>query len=409
MTALSSIAEVLQSLARGNKRYAKLALAALVILGLFGVRLLTVAFSTQGLQRLVVLVGGGLLIAMVLLLYTLIRNLQNQMEMLVALIDRIQEQTTVEGLVGRIGARAAGTDIGDGPLKDILKVAQRLHNRQRRSFIVTTVGLLAGIAGVILGSSYVDVKKDVVARAVRTQESEQGASELERVRGLTPQEKEEPKPQGDQKSQAGGEAQQAKPAASQAMQEPRVDPEQLVALRRQVDALQQELSATRQKLQQERQKAPLPEEGTAAYDKGAGELQRRIGELEETSAEQDYVRLVNEALAYTYRNSPGDTERAESAYKNAIRIAQDKGIRDPVVYNAYATFLQEQSKFREAEQLYQMALEVNPRYGPALYNLGSLYERTGRLEEALKKYKAAGEAGEKLGAQTYQRLQSVVK
>jgi tetratricopeptide (TPR) repeat protein len=153
----------------------------------------------------------------------------------------------------------------------------------------------------------------------------------------------------------------------------------------------------------------LPEEGTSAYRKGPGELQRRIEELERTSAEQDYRRLVNEALAYTYRNGPGDAERAESAYRNAIRIAQDKGIRDPVVYNAYATFLQEQGKFREAEQLYQMALEVNPRYGPALYNLGSLYEGTGRLEEALKKYKAAGEAGEKLGTQGYQLLQSRVK
>jgi len=193
------------------------------------------------------------------------------------------------------------------------------------------------------------------------------------------------------------------------MQEPRVDPEQLVALRKQVGALQQELSATRQKLQEQRQKVALPEEGIAAHGKGPDELQRRIEELEGTSAEQDYVRLVNEALAYTYRNNPGDAGRAEAAYRGAIRIAQDKGIRDPVVYNAYAAFLQEQSKFREAEQFYQKALEINPRYGPALYNLGSLYERTGRLEDALEKYKAADEAGEKLGAQGYQRLQSTVK
>jgi len=173
--------------------------------------------------------------------------------------------------------------------------------------------------------------------------------------------------------------------------------------------LQQELSVTRQKFQRERQKASLLEERTAAYGKGAGELEKRIEELKGTSAEQDYVRLVNEALAYTYRSNPGDAERAEAAYRNAIRIAQDKDIRDPVVYNAYAAFLQEQSKFREAEQFYQMALKINPRYGPALFNLGSLYERTGRLEEALKKYKAADEAGEKLGAQGYQRLQSTVK
>ncbi len=405
MTTLSSIAEVLQSLARRNKLHGKIALGMLVILGFFGVSLLSVAFSTQDLQRNVVLVGGGLLVTMILLLYTLIRNLQKQAQMVVAFIDRIQEQAAMERLVGPIGARAAKTDTADGPLKDILNLAQRLDKRQRRSFMATTVGLLgaAWIAATILGRSpYVDVERTIALMAVRSQEPEQGASELERVRGLTPQQteetqppKDEPKPGGERTLQAGGET--------------RLDPEQLVALRRQVDALQEELSATRQKLQRERQKAAVLEEGTKAYGKGAGELQKRIEGLEGTSAKQDYVRLLNEALAYTYRNSPGDAERAETAYRSAIRIAQDKGIRDPVVYNAYGAFLQEQGKFREAEQLYQMALEINPRYGPALYNLGSLYEGTGRLEDALKKYKAADEAGEKLGAQRYQRLQSIVK
>jgi tetratricopeptide (TPR) repeat protein len=301
-----------------------------------------------------------------------------------------------------------------------LKLAQRLDKRQRRSFIATTVGLLAGIAGIILGSSYVDVEKSGVGMAVRAQEPQQGASQLEGVSALAPQapqakeeiqppKKEEPKPQGDRKLQAGGDTQKASRAAPQAMQEPRVDPEQLIGLRKQVGALQQELLAARQKLEQERQKAPLPAEGTAAYGRGPDEMQRRIEELEGATAEQDYVRLINEALAYTYRNNPGDAERAETAYRSAIRIAQDKGIRDPVVYNAYAAFLQERSKFREAEQFYQKALEINPRYGPALYNLGSLYERTGKLDEALKKYKAADEAGEKLGAQRYQQLQSTAK
>jgi hypothetical protein len=398
----------------------------LVIFGLSAVRFLGVPFSTYGLEQLVLLVGGGLLIIMILLLYTLIRNLQKQMEMVVALIDRIQEQIALERLVGQVGVLAAEVGQGEGPLEDILKLARRLDRRQRRSFIATTIGLLpvAGIAGAIVGSSYIEVINTTiqgintsVGAVLRGQQREQVVRERERVGELTPQvagethpPKEDPESPGQERPQAVTETQEIKEVnRGEAKQGPPADSKQLAALRRQVDALQHELSATRQKLQQERQKAPLPEEGTSAYGKGPGELQRRIEELERTSAEQDYRRLVNEALAYTYRNSPGDTERAESAYKNAIRIAQDKGIRDPVVYNAYATFLQEQGKFREAEQLYQMALEVNPRYGPALYNLGSLYEGTGRLEEALKKYKAAGEAGEKLGAQGYQLLQSRVK
>ncbi|HET7852997.1 MAG TPA: hypothetical protein VFM04_00865, partial [Candidatus Methylomirabilis sp.] len=367
MTTLSSIVEVLQSVARRNKLHGKIALGMLVILGLFEVGLLSVGSSAQGLQRLEVLVEGGLLITMILLPYTLIRNLQKQMKMVVALIDRTQEQTAMERLVGPIGARAAKTDTADGPLKDILVRAQRLDKRQRRSFIATTIGLLAvaGIAGVIVGppSSYLKVINATiegintsVGAVLRGQQREQVVRDRERVGELTPQvagethpPKEEPESPGKERPQAVTETQKIKEVnRGEAKQGAPADPEQLAALRRQVDVLQQELSATRQKLQQERLKAAVLEEGTKAYGKGPGELQRRVEELERTSAEQDYRRLVNEALAYTYRNGPGDAERAESSFRDAIRIAQDKSIRDPVVYNAYAAFLQEQGKFREA-------------------------------------------------------------
>jgi tetratricopeptide (TPR) repeat protein len=284
---------------------------------------------------------------------------------------------------------------------------RRLDSQQRRSFIAATVGLLAvaGVAGVILGRSYIEVKETTVGVPVQSQEPDQGARELERARGLTPQVKEETHPPKEEPESL----RKQRPQAVTEAQEPPPDPEQIVALQRQVDTLQEELSAARQKLRLEGQGMTVREEATGASGKDAGELQRRIEELERTLAEYDYFRLVNEALAYTYRNDPGDAERAEVAYRNAIRIARGKSIRDPVVFNAYAAFLQHQRRFREAEQFYQMALELNPGYGRALYNLGSLYELTGRLEEALKKYKAADEAGEKLGAQSYSRLQSLIK
>jgi len=427
VTTLSSIAEVLTSLANRNTLHARVTLGIMVIFGVCGVGSVGLAFSTQGLERLVMLVGGGLFITMILLLYHQIQNLQEHrmvMEMVVALIVQVRDKATAEKLnelmekiLGQIAVRAARTDPGDGPLEDILGFVRRLESRQRRSFVVTTVGLLVvvGLAGVILGRSYAEFQKTTVGVPVRGREPERSGTDLERVRGLTPQAQEEtypleegPEAPGEQWIRAIRETQEVNGGAAIAKQEPPADPVQLVALQRQVAALQREVSAARQELQRERQKEAVPGEETGASGQGAGELQRRIDGLETTLAEHEYLRLVNEALAYTYRNEPGDAERAETAYKTAIRIAQGKSIRHPVAYSAYAAFLQEQSRFPEAEQFYQMALELNPRYGRALYNLGTLYELTGRLKDALQKYKAADEAGEVLGTKSFSRLQSLI-
>ncbi|MEE8509838.1 MAG: tetratricopeptide repeat protein [candidate division NC10 bacterium] len=183
----------------------------------------------------------------------------------------------------------------------------------------------------------------------------------------------------------------------------------LMEMQEQVNRLQQELSVTQQKLKRERQQEAVRREDADRYRKDAAQVQRRLEELDKTSEERDYFRLVNEALAYTYRKGPGDAERAETAYRNAVQIAQAKNIRDPVVYNAYAVFLQDQKRFEEAEKFYKMALEVNPSYGKALYNLGTLYEVRGDLKEALEKYKAADEAGVKQARENYLHLRSILK
>ncbi|MEE9521581.1 MAG: tetratricopeptide repeat protein, partial [candidate division NC10 bacterium] len=167
--------------------------------------------------------------------------------------------------------------------------------------------------------------------------------------------------------------------------------------------------ATQQQLKQERQNvAALTEEATR-YREGTAELQRRVSELDKSLDEHRYYVLVNEALAYTYRKGAGDKERAEAAYRNAIQMAKAKEIQDPVIYNAYALFLQEERRFEEAETFYKMALEVKPGYGTALYNLGTLYEMRGDLKQALEYYQAADEVGEKLGRENYLRLQSIIK
>lgn len=169
-----------------------------------------------------------------------------------------------------------------------------------------------------------------------------------------------------------------------------------------VNRLQQELADTQEQLKQERQNVAVLSEEAERYRTDALALQRQVDE-------GAYHSVLNQALAYTYRKAPGDPKQAETAYRKALQIAESKNIRDPMMYNAYATFLQDQNRFDEAERLYKMALEVDPGYGKALNNLGTLYEATGRLKQALEKYQAAGEVGEKLGKENYSRLRPRVK
>ena len=84
-------------------------------------------------------------------------------------------------------------------------------------------------------------------------------------------------------------------------------------------------------------------------------------------------------------------------------------MQDPVIYNAYAIFLQQERRFDEAEIFYKQALEVNPTYGKALFNLGTLYESKGDLKQALERYKAADEGGLPQGREQYLRLRSTLK
>lgn len=395
-------------------------MAIATIFGAAGLVLLSLAFARPDPQG-VVMVGGGLFIGMLLFLYKKIRHLQKQalvMGMVVAGIRRIQDEAATERLrklTGEMVGPAEPTETGPEPLEEILEFVERLEGRQRRNLIATSIGFLVvvGLVGAIAGTWYLEGKSDTPGVAIPR--PEQIARGLERVSELARQAirktqpaKEEPPPPRQQELQVPVEAEELNREGAPAKQEPPANAEKLVALQQEISALQQELSVARRQLKEERQKVAVLEEKTGAHRKDASGLQKRSEALGKTVTDREYLRLVSEAFAYTYRKGPGDVERAETAYRNAIRIARAKSIRDPVVYNAYAGFLQGQRRFKEAEKFYQMALGINPGYGPALNNLGTLYEVTGKLEEALRKYKAAYDAGEKLGAQNYSRLHSVI-
>lgn len=306
----------------------------------------------------------------------------------------------------------------NGAQEDIFELVRRLENRQRRRLFATFIGLLlaAAIAGIIVRLSYSEARKHLSGVGVPIQDIEQGREELERVRkemllvkAQVDQAQKELAQARKEKLRAEAEAQQGNRGGAQAKRQSSSRSTQLVEMQKQVNRLQQEVSATQQQLKQERQNVAALTEEAARYREGTAELQRRVVDLDKSLDEHRYYVLVNEALAYTYRKGAGDKERAEAAYRNAIQMAKAKEIQDPVIYNAYALFLQEERRFEEAETFYKMALEVKPGYGTALYNLGTLYEMRGDLKQALEYYQAADEVGEKLGRENYLRLQSIIK
>lgn len=412
MPTLSAIADVLEFLSERTRFHSKIVMGIATIFGAAGLALLSLAFASPDPQRVVMVGGGGLFIVMVLFLYKKIRNLQKQnlvMGMVVAGIRRIQDEIAtgrISKLTGQMVEFTEATESGHEPLEEILEFVERLEGRQRRSLIATSIGFLVtvGLIGVIAGTSYLGIKSDTPLARDLERVSELA---LQAIRKNQPAKQETPPPR-QQEVQAPVEAEALNRGGAPAKQEPPVNGEKLVVLQTEMSALQQELSVARLQLKEERQKVAMLQEKIGAYRKDASGLQRRTKAVEKTVTDPEYRRLVNDAFAYSYRKEPGDAERAETAYRNAIRIAQAKSIRDPVLYNAYAGFLQGQRRFKEAEKFYQMALGINPRYGSALNNLGTLYEVTGRLEEALRKYKAAYDAGEESGAQNYSRLHAVI-
>ncbi len=101
MATLSSISQVLESLTKRNKFHEKIMFGLLTILGLSGVILLSLAFFMEGTQRVVMLVGGGLLVVMTFLPYNQIQILRKQnmaIDMISGVIDGLQDKVASDTL-----------------------------------------------------------------------------------------------------------------------------------------------------------------------------------------------------------------------------------------------------------------------------------------------------------------------
>ena len=77
-------------------------------------------------------------------------------------------------------------------------------------------------------------------------------------------------------------------------------------------------------------------------------------------------------------HSEGNIAEALKYYQNFIK----QGFKDHRISSNYALILQNTGKLKEAEILYRQAIEINPDFANAHYNLGNLLKDFGKLEEA---------------------------
>lgn len=331
----------------------------------------------------------------------------------------------------------------NGPSQEIFELVHRLETRQRRRVWATFIGLLvaAGIAGAIARVSFFEAQKPLAGRGGLSEARDDGRAELEQSRqDMLHMQAESDRLRAElahvkkEQLQAEAEREEVSRGGSRANLQPRPGSKQLAQMQQEITRLQQELATTRQQLTLAKQNVADPQivkmqsritqlerelsgaqenleqarQNVAVLSEEADRYRNDALALETRVDEGRFHSTLNQALAYTYRKIPGDDKLAEAAYREALKIAETKNIRDPMIYNAFATFLQAQNRYDEAERLYKMALEVDPQYGKALNNLGTLYEATGDIQKALEQYEAAGEAGEKLGNENYLRLRSRV-
>jgi len=81
----------------------------------------------------------------------------------------------------------------------------------------------------------------------------------------------------------------------------------------------------------------------------------------------------------------GDWRQAEDAFRRAADVDPSSA----VALSKLGVALANQRRLDEAEKAFARAVEVSPRYAPAWSNLGNVYRETGRTDQALDAYERA--------------------
>ena len=113
-----------------------------------------------------------------------------------------------------------------------------------------------------------------------------------------------------------------------------------------------------------------------------GDIEQAIRTYENAQSDRPEVVL---RLANLYVKQ-GQNERATEKFRQAIGLGADS----PEAYSDFGYNLYLQQEYEEAEQLLKTALRLRPDFPRANNNLGLLFARTGRTDEALECFARAG-------------------
>ena len=120
----------------------------------------------------------------------------------------------------------------------------------------------------------------------------------------------------------------------------------------------------------------------AALVDGLGETETAIGHYQRLLKRQPELAAAHFNVALLYKKNLQYPD-AMAAYENAVRLEVEQ-VEE--VYSNMGVLYSEMREPDKARDMYNRALDVDPAYVPALFNLAGLFEETGEKQEATELY-----------------------
>jgi len=130
------------------------------------------------------------------------------------------------------------------------------------------------------------------------------------------------------------------------------------------------------------EKKKLTEVKTFSVPFALGEIKENISISTNTPSKPSKEQIINQAIQFHLK---GNIPEATKYYQQLI----NQGCNDHRVFSNYAGILQDLGKLKEAELSTRKAIELNPDFADAHYNLGIILKDLGKLKEAELSYRKA--------------------
>ncbi len=132
----------------------------------------------------------------------------------------------------------------------------------------------------------------------------------------------------------------------------------------------------------------LGKEGLTAVYAKKGETQKALnlaGEVEKKAPDRAYVHVVKGDLLF----SQGKKKEAEAEYRKAVTKKQGAPFQKALAYNQLGRFHASLGQYKQARELYDQAIEIDPHNIEATSNKGMAYQKEGKWDDALGAYRRA--------------------